>query len=129
MRQSGKNRDAGQAGQQHDRRVDLMSVRAILSVLIKGGMKNAQEEMKRAVDCGYWNLYRFNPAAPVGKKFTLDSKEPKGGYQEFLMNEARYSRLTREFPDRAQELFDRNEADAMARWQHLAKLKDLYAEV
>ena len=45
------------------------------------------------------------------------------------MNEARYSRLTREFPDRAQELFDRNEADAMARWQHLAKLKDLYAEV
>ncbi len=96
---------------------------------IKGGMKNAQEEMKRAVDCGYWNLYRFNPAAPVGKKFTLDSKEPKGGYQEFLMNEARYSRLTREFPDRAQELFDRNEADAMARWQHLAKLKDLYAEV
>ncbi|WP_302319371.1 pyruvate:ferredoxin (flavodoxin) oxidoreductase, partial [Gordonibacter pamelaeae] len=67
---------------------------------IKGGMANCQDEMKKAVDCGYWNLFRFNPAAPEGKKFTLDSKEPAGGYQDFLMNEARYSRLTREFPER-----------------------------
>ena len=96
---------------------------------IKGGMANCQDEMKKAVDCGYWNLFRFNPAAPAGKKFTLDSKEPAGGYQEFLMNEARYSRLTREFPERATELFERNEQAAMARYEHLLKLKDLYAEV
>ncbi|MBO7673755.1 MAG: hypothetical protein J6S63_01945, partial [Atopobiaceae bacterium] len=60
---------------------------------------------------------------------TLDSKEPKGGYQEFLLNEARYNRLTREFPERATELFERNEQAAMDRYQHLLKLKDLYAEV
>ncbi|WP_165171198.1 pyruvate:ferredoxin (flavodoxin) oxidoreductase [Adlercreutzia sp. ZJ242] len=95
---------------------------------IKGGMKNCQEEMRRAVECGYWNLYRFNPAAPAGKKFTLDSKEPAGGYREFLMNEARYSRLTREFPERAQELFERNEQAAVERYEHLVKLKDLYAD-
>lgn len=95
---------------------------------IKGGMGNCQHEMKKAVECGYWNLYRFNPAAPAGKKFSLDSKEPAGGYQEFLMNEARYSRLTREFPERATELFERNERAAMERYAHLLKLKDVYAE-
>lgn len=95
---------------------------------IKGGMANCQDEMKKAVDCGYWNLFRFNPAADAGKKFTLDSKEPSGGYQEFLMNEARYSRLTREFPERAGELFERNEKAAMDRYEHLLKLKDVYAE-
>ena len=94
---------------------------------IKGGMMNCQKEMKKAVECGYWNLFRFNPAAE-GAKFTLDSKEPAGGYQEFLMNEARYSRLTREFPDRASELFQRNEKNAMERYQHLLKLKAMYAD-
>ena len=94
---------------------------------IKGGMMNCQKEMKKAVECGYWNLFRFNPAAE-GSKFTLDSKEPAGGYQEFLMNEARYSRLTREFPDRASELFERNEKNAMERYQHLLKLKAMYAD-
>ena len=93
---------------------------------IKGGMIHCQEEMKKAVDCGYWNMFRFNPAA--AKKFTLDSKDPKGGYQEFLMNEARYSRLTREFPDRAEVLFARNEQNAMERYEHLKKLIDLYAD-
>ncbi|MBR4701513.1 MAG: pyruvate:ferredoxin (flavodoxin) oxidoreductase, partial [Oscillospiraceae bacterium] len=93
---------------------------------IKGGMIHCQEEMKKAVDCGYWNMFRFNPAAE--KKFTLDSKDPKGGYQEFLMNEARYSRLTREFPERATELFAKNEAAAMERYEHLKKLVDLYAD-
>ncbi len=96
---------------------------------IKGGMLHCQDEMKKAVDCGYWDLYRFNPGAPVGKKFTLDSKEPAGGYQEFLMNEARYSRLTREFPERAAELFERNEQAAMERYNHLLKLKEMYADV
>ena len=92
---------------------------------IKGGMMNCQKEMKKAVECGYWNLFRFNPAAE-GAKFTLDSKEPAGGYQEFLMNEARYSRLTREFPERADVLFKRNEQNAMDRYQHLLKLKAMY---
>ena len=92
---------------------------------IKGGMMNCQAEMKKAVECGYWNLFRFNPAAE-GAKFTLDSKEPKGGYQEFLMNEARYSRLTREFPERATVLFERNEKNAMERYEHLLKLKAMY---
>ena len=91
---------------------------------IKGGMTNCQLEMKKAVECGYWNLFRYNPAAE--KKFTLDSKAPAGGYREFLMNEARYSRLTREFPDRAEALFSRNEEAAKARYEHLQKLIDLY---
>ncbi|HNX99723.1 MAG TPA: pyruvate:ferredoxin (flavodoxin) oxidoreductase [Oscillospiraceae bacterium] len=92
---------------------------------IKGGMANCQSEMKKAVECGYWNLFRFNPSAEGGK-FTLDSKAPAGGYQEFLMNEARYSRLTREFPDRAEGLFERNEENAKARYEHLMKLSELY---
>ena len=91
---------------------------------IKGGMTNCQKEMKKAVDCGYWNLFRYNPAAE--KKFTLDSKAPAGGYQEFLMNEARYSRLTREFPERADTLFAANEAEAKARYEHLTKLVEMY---
>ncbi len=91
---------------------------------IKGGMQNCQKEMKKAVDCGYWNMFRFNPAAE--KKFTLDSKAPAGGYQEFLMNEARYSRLTREFPERATVLFAKNEENAKERYEHLLKLVDLY---
>ena len=94
---------------------------------IKGGMVNCQTEMKKAVECGYGNLFRFNPAAEEGKKFTLDCKPPAGGYQDFLMNEARYSRLTREFPERATELFGRNEQAAMERFDHLLKLKDMYS--
>ncbi len=91
---------------------------------IKGGMENCQKEMDKAVKCGYWNLFRYNPDAE--KPFTLDSKEPAGGYQEFLMNEARYSRLTREFPERADKLFSASEANAKARYDHLMKLKALY---
>ena len=91
---------------------------------IKGGMMNCQKEMKKAVECGYWNLFRYNPEGE--KKFTLDSKAPAGGYQEFLMNEARYSRLTREFPERADVLFQRNEDEAKARFEHLQKLVEMY---
>ena len=91
---------------------------------IKGGMTNCQKEMNMAVKCGYWNLFRYNPNAE--KPFALDSKEPAEGYQAFLMNEARYSRLTREFPDRAQWLFKANEDNAKARYEHLMKLKALY---
>ncbi len=94
---------------------------------IKGGMMHCQDEMKKAVECGYWNLFRFDPSKETGK-FTLDSKAPKDGYQAFLMNEARYSRLTREFPDRADALFARNEAAAKERYEHLLKLVELYKD-
>ena len=95
---------------------------------IKGGMANCQVEMKKAVDCGYWNLFRYNPALKAEGKnpFTLDSKAPAGGYQEFLMNEARYSSLTRAFPERAKELFAQNEEAAKERWEHLTRLVELY---
>ena len=94
---------------------------------IKGGMENCQVEMKKVVETGYWNLFRFNPAAE-GDKFTMDSKEPKGGYRELLLNEARYARLTREFPERAERLFEASEANAKARYEHLLKLKELYSK-
>ena len=92
----------------------------------KGGMTNCQGEMKRAVDCGYWNLFRYDPSAE--KPFALDSKEPADGYRDFLMNEARYARLTNEFPDRAEELFAKSEVNAKNRYEHLLKLKKLYDE-
>ena len=94
---------------------------------IKGGMGNCQKEMKKSVECGYWNLFRFNPAAE-GAKFILDSGEPKDGYRDFLLNEARYSRLTREFPDRADRLFEASEENAKARYEHLQKLKEMYSK-
>ena len=94
---------------------------------IKGGMIHCQDEMKKAVDCGYWNMFRFDPSKETGK-FTLDSKAPKDGYREFLLNEARYNRLTREFPERAETLFERNEAAAKERYEHLTKLVELYKD-
>ena len=98
---------------------------------IKGGMVNCQAEMKKAVECGYWNMFRYNPAAKAEGKnpFTLDSKVPETeGYRAFLMNEARYSALTRNFPDRAEELFAQAEENAKARYAHLQKLVKLYSE-
>ena len=97
---------------------------------IKGGMTNCQAEMKKAVDCGYWNLFRFNPQlADEGKNpFILESKEPKTeDYRKFMMGEARYSALTRSFPDRAEGLFERSEGESTKRYAHLKRLQDLYA--
>ncbi|MFB0921070.1 MAG: pyruvate:ferredoxin (flavodoxin) oxidoreductase [Oscillospiraceae bacterium] len=95
---------------------------------IKGGMVNCQSEMKKAVDCGYWNMFRFNPALKAEGKspFVLDSKAPTGSYRDFIMNEARYSSLTRAFPERAEELFNDAEENAKARYEHLEKLVKLY---
>ena len=95
---------------------------------VKGGMTNCQNEMKRAVEAGYWNMFRFDPRKKAEGKnpFTLDSKAPAGGYQEFLMNEARYSSLTRAFPERAKELFAQNEEAAKERYEHLTRLVELY---
>ncbi len=96
---------------------------------IKGGMVNCQAEMKKAVDCGYWNMFRYNPALKAEGKnpFTIDSKPATGSYREFLLNEARYSSLTRSFPERAEELFALAEKTANERYDHLLRLKDLYA--
>ncbi|MCD8051842.1 MAG: pyruvate:ferredoxin (flavodoxin) oxidoreductase [Clostridiales bacterium] len=95
---------------------------------IKGGMTNCQNEMKKAVTCGYWNLFRFNPMLKAEGKnpFILDSKEPKPGYKDFMMGEARFSALTRSFPDRAEKLFKKSEDTAMARYEHLTRLQELY---
>lgn len=95
---------------------------------IKGGMKNCQSEMKLAVDCGYWNMFRFNPSLKAEGKspFILDSKAPTGSYRDFIMNEARYSSLTRAFPERAEELFNEAEASAKARYEYLKKLVKLH---
>ncbi len=97
---------------------------------IKGGMVNCQAEMKKAVDCGYWNMFRYNPALKAEGKnpFTVDSKAPAtDAYRAFIMNEARYSALTRSFPERAEELFTEAEQLAGDRYAHLMKLKALYS--
>ncbi|WP_313339867.1 pyruvate:ferredoxin (flavodoxin) oxidoreductase [Lacrimispora sp.] len=92
---------------------------------IKKGMSKAQTEEKLAVECGYWNNFRYNPSAE--KRFTLDSKPPVlEGYQEFLKGEVRYSSLAMKNPERAAELFEQNEADAKARYEYLQKLVTLY---
>ncbi|MDK2807469.1 MAG: pyruvate-ferredoxin/flavodoxin oxidoreductase [Clostridiales bacterium] len=89
---------------------------------IKGGMKAAQTEEKRAVEAGYWHMFRFDPRlAEEGKNpFQLDSKEPTASYQEFIQSEVRYNRLSRSNPERAQELFERAEKDAKAKYAALA---------
>ena len=92
---------------------------------IKKGMDKAMTEEKLALECGYWNNFRYNPAAE--KKFTLDSKAPKmEGYQDFLKGEVRYLSLTMKNPDRAATLFARNEKEAKERYEHLSKLVALY---
>lgn len=95
---------------------------------IKKGMSKAQTEEALAVECGYWNNFRFNPAAE-GAKFTLDSKEPKQeDYQAFLDGEVRYNALKRANPEKAEKLFAQNEAEAMERYAYLKKLVTLYGE-
>ena len=94
---------------------------------IKKGMSKAQTEEQLAVECGYWNNFRFNPAAEKGSKFTLDSKQPKKeDYQAFLDGEVRYNALKRANPEKAARLFAKNEAEAMERYDYLSKLTDLY---
>lgn len=95
---------------------------------VKGGMNHCQDEMKKAVASGYWNLFSFNPALKAEGKnpFTLTSKPGDGTYQEFLNNETRYTRLQRAFPDRAEKLFQESEKAANERYEHLLKLVELY---
>ena len=93
----------------------------------KGGMQNCQLEMKKAVEAGYWNMFRYNPAAE-GAKLTIDSKAPTGDYQAFITNEARYSRLAQSFPERSKELFAKAEEAAKERYERLVKMAELYKD-
>lgn len=96
--------------------------------IAKGGMNHCQDEMKKAVASGYWNLFSFNPALKAEGKnpFTLTSKAGDGTYQDFLNNEARYTRLVKPFPERAERLFKESEEAAKARFEHLQRLVELY---
>ena len=98
---------------------------------IKGGMTNCQAEMKKAVDCGYWNNFRYDPrlAAEGKNPFMLDSKAPTTSYRDFIMNEARYSSLTRSNPERADKLFAKAEHTAKDRYDYLSHLAEFYGEV
>ena len=90
------------------------------------GMGKSQAEAKAAVEAGYWQLYRFNPElADEGKNpFTLDSKEPTKNFRDFLMGEVRYNSLTRTFPEIADQLFEKTEADAKARLESYKKMAE-----
>ena len=95
---------------------------------IKGTMANCQLEMKRAVDAGYWQIFRYNPALKAEGKnpLTIDCKEPTVDYKEFITSETRYSRLAQQFPERAEELFAKAEIKAKEKFEHLKKLAELY---
>ena len=96
---------------------------------IKGTMQNCQLEMKRAVEAGYWQMFRFNPALQAEGKnpFSLDSKEPTASYIDFIKSENRYNRLANQFPERAEKLFADAEASAKAKYERLTRFADLYA--
>ncbi|MDD6094800.1 MAG: pyruvate:ferredoxin (flavodoxin) oxidoreductase [Clostridia bacterium] len=91
----------------------------------KGGMQNCQLEMKKAVEAGYWHMFRYDPTKEANK-LSIDSKEPTADYQEFIKNEARYARLAQSFPERSAELFAKAEAAAKAKYDRLQKMGKLY---
>jgi len=93
---------------------------------IKGTMANCQVEMKKAVEAGYWQMFRYNPAAE--KKLIVDSKAPTGSYQDFIKGETRYTRLAQTDPERANALFEKAEVAAKERYEKLTKLEKLYGE-
>ena len=93
---------------------------------MKTSMGSSMMEEKKAVEAGYWHLYRYNPALKAEGKnpFTLDSKEPKNDFQEFLMRENRFASLKLAFPEKAQQLYDKAERDAKERYQNYVKMTD-----
>ncbi len=95
---------------------------------LKGGLVNAQTEMKRAVEAGYWDLYRFDPRLEEAGKnpFQLDSKAPTASYRDFITSENRYAMLKLYNPERAEMLFDKAEKTAKKRYEHLERLSKLY---
>ncbi len=93
--------------------------------IAKGGMQNCQFEMKKAVEAGYWQTFRYNPTLE-SNKLTIDSKEPTGNYVDFIKNETRYARLAQSNPERAAALFAKAEASAKAKYERLLKMGKLY---
>ena len=93
---------------------------------MKASMGQSIMEEKKAVDAGYWHLYRYNPDLKKDGKnpFILDSKKPTGDFQEFLMGESRYASLKLAFPEKAQELYDKAERDAMERYESYLAMAD-----
>ena len=91
---------------------------------IKGGMSIAQTEEKKAVEAGYWHLFRYDPRRTLEglNPFQLDSKEPKGSYEDFIMGEVRYNSLMRANPERAKALFEKAQADAKAKYEKLVEM-------
>ena len=92
---------------------------------VKGGMQNCQLEMKKAVEAGYWQMFRYNPTLE-SNKLIIDSKEPTGDYIDFIKSETRYARLVQSFPDKAAELFAKGADNAKAKYERLQKLSTLY---
>lgn len=97
---------------------------------IRAGMSNAMPEMKKAVDSGYWNIFRFDPSKKAKGKnpLTIDSKEPTGDYKDFLMGEVRYRSLSQTNPEKAEALFEKSEQDAKERREMLIKQRDSFEE-
>ena len=92
---------------------------------VKGGMQNCQLEMKKAVEAGYWQMFRYNPTLE-SNKLIIDSKEPTGDYVDFIKSETRYARLVQAFPEKAEELFAKGAENAKAKYERLQKLSTLY---
>ena len=92
---------------------------------VKGGMQNCQLEMKKAVDAGYWQMFRYNPTLE-SNKLTIDSKAPTADYVDFIKSETRYARLVQAFPEKAEELFAKGAENAKAKYERLQKLSNLY---
>ena len=92
---------------------------------VKGGMQNCQLEMKKAVEAGYWQMFRYNPTLETNK-LIIDSKEPTGDYVDFIKSETRYARLVQSFPEKAEELFAKGAENAKAKYERLQKLSTLY---
>ena len=95
---------------------------------VKGGMQNSQLEMKKAVEAGYWHMFRYNPTLEGEAKFVVDSKAPSASYVDFISSEVRYARLAQQFPDRAKVLFEQAEVSAKAKYDRLTKYGKLYSE-
>ncbi|QWT42187.1 pyruvate:ferredoxin (flavodoxin) oxidoreductase [Dickeya dadantii] len=102
----------------------IIAYAACINHGLKAGMGCSQRETQKAVESGYWNLYRFNPQLQAAGKnpFTLDSDEPEADFQDFLMGEVRYSALQRQYPELASQLFAKTEQDAKARFEHYKRL-------
>ena len=104
----------------------IIAYAACINHGLKSGMGCSQREAKKAVDAGYWHLWRYDPArADTGKNpFMLDSEEPEGDFRDFLMGEVRYAALASQYPEQAGMLFDKTHQDARERFARYQQLSD-----